>query len=113
MSKTKLFIIAGVGAIVVLGLLLYLVLGNIELRGGRESATLQFWGVFDSRNAFDTAISEYRKINKNVRIVYRELNFEEYEKILIDSFAAGTGPDIWMMHNTWLPKHGDKIAVLP
>ena len=113
MSKTKLFIIAGVGAIVVLGLLLYLVLGNVELRGGGKSATLQFWGVFDSRNAFDTAISEYRKINKNVRIVYRELNFEEYEKILIDSFAAGTGPDIWMMHNTWLPKHGDKIAVLP
>ena len=29
------------------------------------------------------------------------------------SFAAGTGPDIWLMHNTWLPKHADKIQPLP
>jgi multiple sugar transport system substrate-binding protein len=27
--------------------------------------------------------------------------------------AAGTGPDIVMVHNTWLPKHGDKLKALP
>ncbi|MDP3954643.1 MAG: extracellular solute-binding protein [bacterium] len=113
MSQTKLFIIAGIAVVAVIGLLLYLVLGNVNLQSDGEPITLQFWGVFDSRQAFDVAITEYQKINKNVRIVYRQLNFEDYEKELINSFAATTGPDIWMIHNTWVPKHGNKISALP
>jgi multiple sugar transport system substrate-binding protein len=75
--------------------------------------TLQFWGVYDERSFYDTAISEFEKANPNVKIVYKQYNFVDYEKELVNSFAAGTGPDIWLMHNTWLPKHGDKIQPLP
>jgi len=31
----------------------------------------------------------------------------------MNAFASGNGPDIWLMHNTWLPKHSDKIQPLP
>lgn len=113
MSQTKLiFIGLGVGVVVVI-VLLVLVLGSVG--GGKQArqATLQFWGAFDDSSFYEKAIAEFERLNPGVRIVYRKLNFEDYEKELVNSFAAGTGPDIWLMHNTWLPKHGDKIFPLP
>ena len=112
MSQTKLLIIGGAVGLAVIILLLFLVLGSI---GGTQlqQVTLQFWGTFDDRSFYDTAISAFEKANPNVKIVYKEYDFADYEKELIDSFAAGTGPDIWLMHNTWLPKHADKIQPLP
>jgi multiple sugar transport system substrate-binding protein len=112
LSQTKLIIIGSVSGFAVIILLLVLVLGNI---GGEQvqQVTLQFWGTFDERSFYDTAILEFERVNPNVKIVYKQYNFADYEKELIDSFAAGTGPDIWLMHNTWLPKHGDKIQPLP
>src|SRR3989344_1218942 len=112
-KQTKLFIIAGVSAILVIILLMFIVIGNIGKRQVPDSVTLQFWGVFDGGDSFKEAIDSYEKLNRGVNILYKELTFEEYENQLIDSFAAGTGPDMWMTHNTWLPKHGDKIAALP
>ncbi len=97
---------------VVIILLLFLVLGSFS-GGINQQATLQFWGTFDDDRFYVDAISDFSKANPGVRVIYRKFNFEDYEKQLIDSFAAGTGPDVWLMHNTWLPKHADKIQPLP
>ncbi len=96
----------------VVGLLMFLVLGSLDT-GTSQSATLQFWGTFDEETFYRDAITEFNKTNRGIRVIYRKFNPEDYEKQLIDSFAAGTGPDIWLMHNGWLPKHGDKIQPLP
>ena len=77
-----------------------------------QSATLEFWGVFDDRNAFDKVITDFQGQNPGIKVLYRQFSYEEYEKSLIDALATGTGPDIVMVHNTWLPKHGDKLKVL-
>ncbi len=111
MSQTKLLIIGGVAGLAIVALMLYLVLSNIGV-GQQQTATLQFWGTFDDAKSYDSAISAFEQQNPGIHIVYRQFNFEDYEKQLIDSFAAGAGPDIWLMHNTWLPKHGDKIQPL-
>jgi multiple sugar transport system substrate-binding protein len=112
MSQTKLLIIGGVAGLAVIILLLFFALGDI---GGTQlqRITLQFWGVYDERSFYEPAILEFEKDNPNVKIVYKQYNFEDYERELLNSFAAGTGPDIWLMHNTWLPKHIDKIQPLP
>ena len=81
--------------------------------GQTQSATLQFWGVFDDRNAFDKVINDFKVQNPGIKVQYQMFTYEEYEKRLIDALAAGTGPDIVMIHNTWLPKHGDKLKSLP
>jgi multiple sugar transport system substrate-binding protein len=112
MSQTKLLIIGGVAGLAVVILLLFLVLGGSKV-GPPQKVTLQFWGTFDEHGFYDTAISAFEKAFPGVKIVYKQYNFEDYEKELVNSFAAGTGPDIWLMHNTWLPKHADKIQPLP
>src|SRR3989344_6499637 len=76
-----------------------------------ERLTLTVWGVFDSEQVFTDLVNIYRKDRANVEINYRK--FEDpntYESELINALAAGTGPDIFMFQNTWLPKHRDKIV---
>src|SRR3989344_4937230 len=105
------YILMGVIAVAVF-LTIVLVLRNVG-RTGAEPATLQFWGVFDDHNAFDKAISGFKAQNPSINVKYRLLTFENYEQTLINSLAAGTGPDIFMIHNTWLAKHGDKLTPMP
>lgn len=108
----KLLIIGGILIVGIIILLLFVVLQEAGVKTP-ERVTLEFWGVFDDASFFDDAIRGYRAINPRVNISYRKFTFEDYERQLLDSFAAGRGPDIWMMHNTWLPKHKDKIQPLP
>lgn len=81
--------------------------------GPVQSVTLEFWGVFDDRSAFDKVINDFRTQNPGIKVLYRQFSYEDYERSLVDALAAGTGPDILMVHNTWLPKHGDKLKALP
>jgi len=81
--------------------------------GTPQSATLEFWGVFDDRSAFDKVIKDFQTQNQGIRVAYRQFSYEEYERSLIDALASGMGPDVVMFHNTWLPKHGDKLKALP
>lgn len=114
MSKNKLIIIGGIGGLIVLGLLIFVLLGSVGGIGGEgEEATLEFWGVFDEPTLYSDVIRGFQRENPGVKINYRLFSYNEYEKRLLDGFASGTGPDIWLMHNTWLPQHGDKIAPLP
>jgi multiple sugar transport system substrate-binding protein len=78
-----------------------------------QKVELNWWGLWDSQDVFEDQISAYRKANPNIKIKYRKLTYPEYEKEVVDALAAGKGPDIWTIHNTWLPKHLDKLSPMP
>ncbi len=75
---------------------------------------LEVWGLFDDSDVMAKAISEYQKRNPRVKeIVYKKLTVDSYENDLMDALATGNGPDAFLIHNTWLPKHKDKLAPAP
>src|SRR3989338_5435654 len=111
MSTNRLYLIVGVLIIAVFILLFYLVLGGIG-GGDSERVELEFWGVFDEPFAFEETIRSFRRLYPNINIRYVPFPFEEYEKAVVDALAAGRGPDILMIQNTWLAKHKDKLAPL-
>lgn len=113
MDRTKLLIIGIVVGLIVIFGLFFLVFQNLGGTALPQEVTLQMWGVFDDPSYYQEAIRQFEAQNKSVRVIYRSFNFEEYESQLLNSFAAGTGPDIFLMHNTWLPKHINKIQPLP
>ena len=112
MNTNKIFYILVAGIAVAVFLAVILILKGIG-GGTTQSATLEFWGVFDDRGAFDKVIKDFQTQNPGIKVLYRQFSYEEYERSLIDALAAGTGPDVVMIHNTWLPKHGDKLRALP
>ncbi len=89
-----------------------LILRNI---GGTntQNTTLTIWGVYDTHTAFDQVIKNFQIQHPGVKVKYQQVNYDQYEQQLINGLAAGNGPDIFMIHNTWLPKHGDKVAPMP
>ncbi len=77
-----------------------------------NKVALSFWGVFDGPDAFSAVMNAYRAQAPNVSITYKQFAPEDYERELVNAFAAGKGPDMFMVHNTWLPKHYDKMLPL-
>ncbi len=74
---------------------------------------LTIWGVVDDEDVYDAIIKDYRALHPNVSISYRRLRLEEYEDTLLNALAEDRGPDIFMVHNTWIGKYLPKIAPMP
>lgn len=80
---------------------------------GQGNATLKVWGVFDTNQDLAPMIAAYQQRNGNARIEYTMKNVETYEADLLNALASGTGPDIFIIHNDWLPNYKDKMAEVP
>ncbi len=76
--------------------------------------TLEVWGTFDDSDAFNQSVNDYKKMNSHVKdIKYRKVTPETYKEDLLNAMAAGNGPDIFMMQNTWLTSFADKAVAAP
>ncbi len=74
---------------------------------------LTFWGLWDNSDIYAPIIEAYTEKHKNVTVEYKKFTPEGYEEMVRDALAAGRGPDIFLIHNTWLPRWQDKIYPLP
>ncbi len=73
---------------------------------------IAIWG-FDSPNAWTEITSGYHSANPAITVTYTQLSPNDYENLLLNGLATGNGPDIFMIRNAWLPKHGNKLAPAP
>src|SRR3989338_5449194 len=110
-TTTQRAIFLGAVSVIVIIVVFAIVFG---LKGSKSTKkiNLEFWGVYDESDYFTDIIKGYQRLYPSVTVTYIKKTFEDYEKDLISAFAAGRGPDIWAIHNTWLPKHKDKIVPL-
>ncbi len=75
---------------------------------------LEIWGLFDDSDVFAKAVEQYKKRNPRIgEITYKKLTVDSYENDLRDVLATGKGPDIFLIHHTWLAKHLEKLAPAP
>lgn len=115
LSRNQLIIIGVVGIIILFLILIFLgVIPGLRFPQENIKANFEFWGVADNKSAYQAVIDQFQNFHPGIRINYRQFdNPQAYEKELINALAANRGPDIFMFHNTWLPKHYDKIFPLP
>ncbi len=76
-------------------------------------ADLAVWGTFEDSENMGPFIAAFKQKNPNVTITYTQKNIETYETDLLNALAAGNGPDIFAIHNDWLPEYRDKLAEAP
>ncbi len=108
MARNQIILIS-LGVLVTIGLALLIVFG-LQRPQSELSGNLVFWGVFDNPSVIDNAIQSYKKIRPKVTVTYRQINADNYENDLINALAGENPPDVLMFHNTWLPKHFNKVA---
>jgi multiple sugar transport system substrate-binding protein len=87
--------------------------GSIEAQQAYRPIELEYWTVFNSPDDFREVIADYQAIHPNVRINVKKFRYEEYEQQLLNALAEDRGPDIFSLHNTWLPAYRTKLFPLP
>lgn len=106
-SKKQVLIIGGVFIFIIV--LLIVVFSNLRQNGPvLPPANLLMWG-FDDKPVFDKAIESYQKSRTGIKVKYQKVSETNYDSLLIDALAAGTGPDIFMVGNRSVARQKNKM----
>lgn len=79
---------------------------------------LEYWGLWEPTSVIQSLIEEYEAENTNVKIIYSQKTSTGYENRLItrlqqSSSSTEPAPDIFRIHNTWMPKYYKYLYALP
>jgi ABC-type glycerol-3-phosphate transport system substrate-binding protein len=108
----KYYIIGGV--LIVLLLLagaLFFTSGSKPKPTGKVELT--WWKTFEDSQNIQDLISDYQATHKNVTINFVKKDVTTFEQDLVNALASGTGPDIFSIHNDWLPKYSNLTTPMP
>ena len=105
----------------ILGLVLFVLVfssgctgtSNQSAQKSYKPVTLVYWSVWNDEDSIVPLIEKYRKTRPNVSIEYRKKRFETYEQDLLEAMADDRGPDVFSIHNTWVPKYKSKLLAMP
>lgn len=79
-----------------------------------ENITLTYWGLWEPPSVVQTAISDYERLNPNVKINYVMQSPKNYRTRLQNAITQGVeAPDIARIHNTWLPMLAKDLTPAP
>jgi multiple sugar transport system substrate-binding protein len=108
--KTLIIIISSVLAITFLTVFLVF-FGLKPKQSTKYEVDLEIWGLFDDSDVFREIFENFKKIDPDIRSInYKKFTVENYESDLLEAMASGQGPDIFIIHNTWLPSFQDKMT---
>ena len=110
LSKQKVIIAAaGVLTLVLAGALIALFGRNPPPKVQLKPATLTVWGTFDDTDIFSPLTRAFHERYSHLSANYRKIAIEEYETELLNALAAGKGPDVYMINNTWVPRYLERL----
>ena len=102
--------------ILIVLLLLLLIVKRLPGRqdsGGQDGKNIVWWGSTMDENLATFLIEEYKKDHPDVTISYEARPTDDYRERLTNAFAKGEGPDIFRLHNTWVPMFKKELAPMP
>jgi ABC-type glycerol-3-phosphate transport system substrate-binding protein len=80
-----------------------------------QAVELEFWTVYDSTETLRPLLADF-EAQTGRRIIVNERIFptlESYRSTLFTELAAGQGPDVFAVHNTWLTDQKKLLTPLP
>lgn len=75
--------------------------------------TIEFWGIEDDETVWKEIFDDFHKQYPNLELRYTRFDAENYEDTLVNRLAEGSGPDVFLLKNSWITKHRDKLFPLP
>ncbi len=73
---------------------------------------LTYWG-FEEEIEVLPIIDEYQKLNSEIKISYSRQGLSNYKARVQTQIENKTGPDIFKIHNSWLPLFLDSLSPAP
>lgn len=110
MSWQKKVIFGILGGIV---LVLLLIIVVVKFGQKKEPVTVTYWGLWEPEEVMKPLISEFETAHPTIKINYVFQSQREYRERLQNALAAGRGPDVFRIHNTWLPMFRQELSPVP
>jgi multiple sugar transport system substrate-binding protein len=107
--KIIIFVIVGLVVISLIFLAIKLITGS----KGRPSGEITWWGLWEDPAIVTPLITEYQTSHPGVKITYQKQSQQDYRERLTNALAKGIGPDIFMIHNSWVPMFKNDLDGLP
>jgi len=101
------------GVIGVVVLIIIFALFMLFRRGVGVSSQITWWGLWEDAATVQPLITEYEAAHSGVKITYVRQSQQDYRERLTSSLAKGTGPDIFTIHNSWVPMFKSSLDSLP
>ena len=79
----------------------------------QKEVELTWWGIWEEESVVAPLIEEYQAQNPKVKIKYVKESPQDYRERLTNAIARGEGPDIFRIHNSWVPMFKNELDNLP
>ncbi|MDD4026571.1 MAG: extracellular solute-binding protein [Candidatus Shapirobacteria bacterium] len=114
-SHKKLFILMGSG--IIFFIIAIIVFNLIKGSDSSKLVTLNYWGLWEDESVMNGIIADFESKNPNIKINYKRNQLNGYAGRLNGRLAKSGEtedvPDIFRIHNTWLPMFRDNLAAVP
>lgn len=101
----------------VLGIAFYIWWGNqtSKVDDTPKDITLSVWSIYEDEGTMRMLMDEYTRLHPNVKFAYRYQPLTNYRSRVATQIAANQGPDVFMIHNSWLGMFGGPrlLSALP
>ncbi len=98
---------------IILGFLYWKFGPNISPQKGSGPITLTFWGLWEDDNLIKPLIAQYQKRNPDVTVNYVRQSSVNYRTRVQTQIRESVGPDVFMLHNSWLPMFQSDMQPAP
>lgn len=77
-----------------------------------ETITISYWGLWEEENVMRVVLNDFEKKNPGIKVAYVKQDIKQYRNRVTTRIQGGTGPDILLFHNTWLPQMAPNLLPL-
>lgn len=86
--------------------------------GNKDAQKIIYWGLWEPEGVMEEVIEKFESQNPGVTVEYSQQRFNTYESRIYTRLQEGTTssqptPDVFRIHNTWLPKFMKYLSPLP
>lgn len=99
----------GILALVLIGAIFFF---GIKRTDERFTGEVTLWS-FEQEAQWEQLIETFESQYPELTVMYERKNPRTYENDLLNALAGGRGPDMFVVHHTWLAKHSDKMTPAP
>ncbi len=112
-NKKLIIILVGIIILILIGLFFIL----SKNRNTTEQITLNYWGLWEEESVMNGIIAAFENKNPNINIEYKRSQKDGYGGRLSGRLSKNSAneeiPDIFRIHNTWIPMFRNNLAPVP
>ncbi len=78
-----------------------------------KPVNIEYWTVFNDVSVLRTFAEQYKQLKPYVTINIRQVRYDEFDTLLVNSLADDVPPDIVSLHVRWLNKYAPRLSSMP